>query len=232
MTSNLGFDDGHPYLEVGADEGVFFNELDRVSVSDVDPPATVHVTVERSIDGVTWEPVVETDDIASTIDWEAWSYGDIKYRVTAFSAEGAASVQVGTVEARSGALWLSGGVGYGVTARLPYSPVVQLSGGRQRAMKQYAGRSLPVAYAGEAVARVLDISGMVMDRSDETATVAELEQMAQLPEDMFMFRDPDGRRVYGTIGQIELQRDVATQDDAGHNAHWGYRFTFTETEPR
>lgn len=232
MTSNLGFDDGHPYLEVGADEGVFFNELDRVSVSDVDPPATVHVTVERSIDGVTWEPVVETDDIASTIDWEAWSYGDIKYRVTAFSAEGAASVQVGTVEARSGALWLSGGVGYGITARLFDNPAVTVTSGRQRTTKQYAGRSLPVAYAGEAIARVIGVSGLVLDRSDEAATVAELEQMAQLPEDMFMFRDPDGRRVYGTIEQIELQRTSGFEDEDGFNADWAYSFTFTETEPR
>lgn len=229
MASNLGFDDGHPYLEEGKDEGVFFNEHLRVSVSDTTPPAAVNVTVERSIDGTSWEPVVETDDIASLIDWESWSYGDIQYRVTAFSAEGAAAVTVGIVPARSDALWLSGGVGLGVTGRLPHNPDVKVTAGRQRTMKRYAGRSLPVAYAGEAIARVFGISGTVVHESNESATVEQLERIAQLEQDRFMFRDPDGRRVYGTIEQVEMPRRIAHTDA---NADWGYSFTFTETEQR
>lgn len=232
MASNLGFDNGHPYLEIGADEGMFFQSDGRVLVTDVEPPPTVRVTLERSLDGSTWEPVVETSDITSAIDWEAWSYGDIQYRVTAFTAEGAASVQVTTVQTRSGALWLSGGIGYGITARLFDDPDVSMTAGRQRTTKQYAGRSKPVAYAGEAVSRVISVAGMVMDRSDETATVEQLRVMAQLEPDMFMFRDPDGRRVYGTISGIELARVEGFVDESGFNADWEYRFTFTETEPR
>lgn len=229
--SNIGFDDGHPYIADGQDEGMLFDGP-AVTVADVEPPATTAVTLERSIDGESWEPVAETDDVASLIDWESWSYGDIQYRATAFSAEGATSASTIVVEARSGSLWLSGGVGFGVTARLPFDPGVQVTAGRARVLKQYAGRSLPVAYAGEALSRVVSVSGSVMQRSGETAEVDELVRVAQLPDDRFMFRDPDGRRIYGAIGDVQLPRQVGVTDSDGFNAFWGYSFTMTETEPR
>lgn len=229
--SNIGFDDGHPFIEEGDDEGSLFDGP-AVTVTDVEPPATTAVTLERSIDGETWEPVTETDAVASLIDWESWSYGDILYRATAFTAEGATAVTQVTVEARSGSLWLSGGSGFGVTARLPYDPSVQLTAGRARALKQYAGRRLPVAYAGEALSRVVAVSGSTMQRSNETAQVDDLVAVAQLEQETFMFRDPDGRRVYGSIGEVQLPRQVGVSDADGFNAFWGYSFTLTETEPR
>ena len=226
--SNIGFDNGHPYIEDGAEEG-FLYDGPNVLVSDVEPPATTSVTLERSIDGETWEPVAETDDIAALTDWESWSYGDIHYRATAFTSEGATATTEIIVEARSLHLWLSGGVGFGTTARLPFSPGVQVTAGRVRALKQYAGRSLPVAYTGEALSRVVAVSGMTEQRSEESAEVDHLVEVAQLPEDVFMFRDPDGRRIYGQIGDISLPRQMAVVDGGGFNAWWGYSFTLTET---
>lgn len=232
MASNLGFDDGHPYIESGANEGVFFNDLERVSVSESAPPATVAVTVERSLDGLTWEAVAETADIAALMDWESWSYGDIQYRVTALSSEGAAAVSIVVVEARSAALWLSGGSGFGETARLPYDPAVSITAGRERALKRYAGRSLPVAYSGEALSRTVAVSGRVTDRDDDTAEVEAMVNIAQLEHDRFMFRDPDGRRVYGSIGDIQLPRQSSSIHPTGWEGVWGYSFTLTETESR
>lgn len=204
----------------------------NVMVAEVEPPPTVAVVLERSIDGEEWEPVAQTDDTAVLIDWESWSYGDIQYRATAFSAEGAATTTTIVVEARSEHVWLSGGAGFGVTARLPFDPSVQITAGRARALKQYAGRSLPVAYTGEALSRVVAVSGVTLQRSVESAPVDDLVRIAQLEGDTFMFRDPDGRRVYGQIGQVDLPRQVGVVDEDGFNAFWGYSFTLTETEPR
>lgn len=231
MASNLAFDDGHPYLEVGADDGFLFQRGARVGVSDTPAPPAIEVTLERSIDGVVWEPVAETDDIAALIDWESWSYGDIRYRATALTAEGAASVSILVVEARSGALWLSGGVGYGMTARLPFNPTAAISAGRARALKQYAGRQLPVGIVGEALSRAVAVAGMTADAAiaeHYTADVERLTMIAQLPEAVFMFRDPDGRRIYGAIDSMEMGRIRPV----GTNGLWSYDFTLTETELR
>lgn len=195
-------------------------------------PETVSLVIERSTDGELWELVTEVAEMAVLSDAESLSYGDTTYRVTAFTAEGAAASAEVSVEARSGAVWLSGGVGFSVACRLPFDPVVSVTAGRQRVTKQYAGRSLPVAYAGEALARVVAVSGTVADRDGESASVEDLTVLAQLEHDRFLFRDPDGRRVYGTIGEIQMPRQGGTVDDQGWNAYWGYSFTLTETETR
>src|SRR5690606_21864179 len=126
------------------------------------------------------------------------SYGDIRYRVTAVTPEGAASVSdVVTVEARSGALWLSGGPGFTTTARLPLNPVVEITPGRQRALKAYAGRSVPVAVSGEMTSRVASVSGVTADHplsGEETARPAVLTGLAHATDDLFLLRTPDGDR--------------------------------------
>lgn len=67
-----------------------------------------------------------------------------------------------------------------------------------------------------------------MQTSEESAEVEHLAQVAQLPDDVFLFRDPDGRRIYGAIGDITLPRETAVSDEFGFNAYWGYSFTLTE----
>lgn len=203
-----------------------------LSVAPVDDPfavATVSVLVERSVDdGENWETVVQIVDDAVLLDWESLSYGDVLYRATAYTAEGAtASVQI-TVEARSPAVWLSGGSGFGVTARLPYDPSVQVTPGRQRTTKQYAGRSRPVAMTGEALSRTVAVSGVTTDRDADTADAERLTVLAQTPSDLFLFRDPDGRRIYGVIGDIPMPRRASTSHGSGWEGWWGYSFTLTE----
>lgn len=207
--------------------------VDASTSSTVDMPATTSVVVERSIDGDAWEKVIETTAQATAIDWESWSYGDSLYRATAFTAEGATAVTQVTVEARSGALWLSGGVGFGVTCRLPMSPQVTGSTARERVLKKYAGRSKPVAYTGEALSRTWQVSGTVTDRTfiEPTATPDQLLELAQTPEVLFLFRDPDGRRIYGSIGEITLGRQTTARGDdtlRPWTGFWGFGVTITE----
>jgi len=194
-------------------------------------PVTVRIVIERS-SGDGWELVAEVTGVTTMIDWESPSYGDIEYRATAFTVEGATAETVIIVAARSDSLWLSGGAGFGVTSRLPFDPKVSISAGRARAVKQYAGRSLPVAYTGEALSRVVNVSGRVTDRDAESASVEQLTRVAQLEHDRFLFRDPDGRRVYGVIGQIDMPRESAMSHPEGWDGLWGYSFQLTETVAR
>jgi len=230
--SNIGFDEGHPFIEEGADAGLLFDGP-TVTVSDVTPPPSVSVTLERSVDGDTWEPVTETAEVSSLIDWESWSYGDIQYRATAFTAEGATSVSTIVVEARSEVLWLSGGVGFGVTCRLPLNPERTFDSGRATSAKQYAGRSRPVVMKGEALSDVHSIAGTVTDHTlnHETASPGELREVIQSPERLHMLRTPDGERVYGAVSGIGLRRNTTAQGNdplRPWKAFWGYSFQLTE----
>lgn len=199
---------------------------------DAGTDPTVTFTVERSVDGGdTWEPVLAgaVDGDVSLVDWEAPSSGDTTYRATAYTVEAAAAATVIVVNADSIAVWLSGGPGFGVTGRLPFDPAVKITPGRQRALKQYAGRSLPVALAGEAISRIVAVSGTTFDEAladQATANVAQLTRLAQLEEPLFLFRDPDGRRIYGSIDPIDMDRNGV----ASRNGMWGYAFTLTEAD--
>jgi len=234
VVTNIGFDRGHPYVEEGADEGELRLVGPRLDVTSTAARA-VAFTLERSIDGgTTWEPVL-AETISGTganlTDYESLSYGDTLYRAVAFTTEGATAETTITVPSRSGALWLSGGAAFGDTARLPLNPEVSLTAGRERVAKRYAGRSFPVAYVGEALNRTFTVSGMVTDRTfmEETATPNELVALSQSDSAVFLFRDPDGRRVYGVIGDISMPRQSAAENADGWLGIWGVNFTLTET---
>lgn len=238
MTTNIGFDeDGLPFLEVGADEGRVVTVQDRLAVEPI-PTGHTHFTLERSVDdGATWEQVLDdtpSADGATLIDWESLSYGDTLYRGVATTVEGATAVTEVTVEARSIAIWLSGGVGFGTTCRLPMNPDISRNGGRARALKQYAGRTAPVAYSGEAVTRVWQVAGRVTDRTfiEDSASPDELAELVENTEPLFLLRTPDGKLRYGAVENVQLQRQHAGTYDPGEyrpwNAFWGFSFQFTE----
>jgi len=183
---------------------------------------TVSLMVERSVDGGDmWEPVWAGESDTALTDWESLSSGTTWYRATAFSATGTGAAAIVTVEASSGALWLSGGASLARTARLPFNPKVQISAGRARAIQQYEGRPLPVAYAGEALSRTVRVAGSLLDKRTDGAHVAGLTEVAQLPEPVHMYRDPDGRRIYGVLSEVSMPRETF--------GLWSYEYTLTET---
>jgi hypothetical protein len=187
-----------------------------------DEVATEYMSVERSIDGMTWEPVAAALVGESVIqDGEGLSFGSTWYRVTAVSDLPSVATTTVEVVSASDALWLSGGIGFGVTARLPFNPEVAHEGGRQRSGQRYEGRSLPVAYAGEQLSRVVRASGMLRDDSPETVTVDDLLELVQDPSPVHLFRDPDGRRIYGMISPVSVPRKRA--------GAWTYAFELEET---
>jgi len=226
-----------PVLDAVWDEGSGSVTVvtDAGSSDDEDTPDTISMELERSVDGgESWELIFNGFDPAQTvIDFESLSYGDTMYRATAYTAAGAAAETVVTVEARSGAVWLAGGPGFALCGRLPFNPKVSVTVGRSRAARQYAGRSLPVAYAGEAVGRSFSVSGMTADEAlqgEVTAAVSLLDDISTAVEPTHMLRDPDGRRVYGLIGDVQVSRDTAIGGTVRPwNGLWGYSFTLTDT---
>jgi len=201
-----------------------------------DTQPTIRVTLERSIDGEVWEPVAafQADQLPVNLaDWQSLSYGTTFYRAIAFTADQASAVTAVAVLAESPALWLSGGPSYGQCVRLPFNPQVTVESGRARTLKRYAGRELPVAYSGDSVSRTLAVAGTTSDEplgGEITAAVSALDRISTLREPTHLFRDPDGRRVYGVISPIQMPREtVADGTLRPWNGVWGYSFSMTDT---
>ncbi len=198
---------------------------------DPAPPSTVSVIVERSVDdGDTWEAALSAAPGVTFADWESLSYGTTLYRVTAVAASGAAATLVYPVVAESGALWLSGGVGFSRTARLPMNPSIRLRAARARSVQRYEGRSSGVAYAGEQTSLVVEVGGALIDRDPDTAEVDALIDVIQNREPVHLVRDPDGRRVYGSVSDVTLPRKTVIDRATGWAGVWEYGFSLEETD--
>lgn len=230
-TTNIGFDRGHPFVEVGANQGSIRWIDGRMEVT-ASSARSSGFSVERSVDdGVTWEQVLGggvSAAGANLVDYESLSYGTTLYRAVAFTVEGATAETTVEVTAASEALWLSGGPAYGLTCRLPFDPQKKITTSRARALKWYAGRSRPVAVSGDRVTTTVAIAGNTNDLDGDTASAERLTELAQLPDPLFLFRDPDGRRIYGQIDTLDLSWDRSDPHEAGYNSWWGYSCTLTE----
>lgn len=197
-------------------------------------PTTIRVLLERSIDqGVTWERMLDlTEREANLTDWESLSHGDTWYRATAYTSEGATSEVIEVVEARSPAIWLSGGPSLSQTCRLPFDPKLTITTGRDRTLKWYAGSADAIAYAGSRLSRSIAVTGRTADHdiaAEATADTAHLEHVVQAEEPLHMLRDPDGRRVFGVVDGVSLDRQMVTVHATERwNAIWGYNLTLKE----
>lgn len=209
---------------------VLWDALPGPVVEVVEPlaPATARLLVERFTDG--WELVADLTEPGTILDPESPSHADIRYRVTALSVEGAPAFTEIIVQARSGALWLSAG---DLVCRLPFNPTSRVTAGRARALKQYAGRQKPVTIPGEALSRVVSVQGTTADHpvgGHVTADVEALTALAHTEEALFLFRDPDGRRIFGTVPSIDMTRQAAASYGDTWNGFWAYSFALTESE--
>lgn len=197
-------------------------------VEDPELPAAVAVDVLRSLDeGQTWETVIAGSDPDLILpDWEALSSGGTMYRAIAYTAIGASAITDITAFADSPAMWLSGGDEYEITARLPYDPAVKVTAGRERSVQRYEGRSLGVAYAGAHITRTVDASGTLLQHDEENASIARMEDVAIALAPIHLYRDPDGRRIYGALSNVSLPRESAGSE----GAVWGFAFQLEETD--
>lgn len=196
-----------------------------------EPPATVSILLERSVDdGDSWEVVLSTDPGVTVSDSQSLSFGTTLYRATAVAASGAATSIVYPVTADSGVLWLSGGVGFSLTAPLPLDPRIAFDDRRDRSTEYYEGRERPVAYAGEHLKTVVGVSGSLIDREDHSAEVDQLRALIRDPEPTHLLRDPDGRRIYGVVSSVSIPRQQAISRADGWAGVWQYSFSIEETD--
>lgn len=225
-----------PIISGAWDESRGITQLYFQAGDDPGMPETARLVVERSVDGEVWEPVIATDELDSSVsDGESLSYGVTQYRVTALTVEDEPASTEYSVEAASPAVWLSGGQGFLSTARLPLSPEITVSSGRARQLVQYAGRRSPVAYAGEHVSRTVRVAGRLLDHSVHGVETADMERLIDVVTDaepVHLLRTPDGVRMYGEVGAVDLPRTGVLAHESGWNGIWGYSVEVTETEAR
>lgn len=171
-------------------------------------PATVETRLERSIDGgSTWTLVADRLPPSTMYrDRECLTNGVTKYRVTATSAMPSSSVTIIDALADSQAVWLSAGQGFSRVARLAWDPATGASMGLvNREVKHFAGRDLGVEMSGTQRQRVVTISAALVDASERERRA--VEDLAFMPAP-FMYRDPLGRVFYGSLSDVQLDREV------------------------
>ena len=150
--------------------------------------------------------------------------------MTAIAASGAAATLIYPVNADSGAVWLSGGIGFSRTARLPLNPAVRLRASRVRSVEHYEGRTRGVGYAGEQTSLTVEVGGALIDREITTAEVDGLIDLVQDDEPLHMIRDPDGRRIVGVISDVNIPRKQAVSRSDGAAGLWEFSFSLEETD--
>lgn len=188
-----------------------------LTITGDDPVAGVtvaidHVDVQRQIDGGVWVTAiagvvltpVATVLTAIVSDPAPTIAGTNAYRLVAYSAlpssETSSTVTVVTAEK----LWsfLSYGDRFATVARMRATPTFGSTAQRDRALYHFAGRALPVQLTGEAVDLALTVSGQLRD----TSSTPEEFEAAAYTAGVVLWRDPTGRRVFGSIGQVQTQR--------------------------
>ena len=190
--------------------------------ADPVPPASTSNMVERSVDGgATWEMIAKGVGVSGSVtDAESLSHGSTLYRVTATSDLPSSAATIVELVTESWSLWLSGGNGFTVSVALPWNPVHSLVADlKDRAIVYMAGRSRPLEVSGVQTSRSVAISATLTD--DEYADIETLAQLATMPAP-FLYRDPMGRRIYGSLSGLSLPRALT--------GLWDVKATITEVD--
>lgn len=171
------------------------------------PPA-VETRLERSIDGgTTWETVADHLPPSTMLtDREALSAGTTTYRCTATSALPSSITTTVEALADSESIWINAGAGFGRALRLAWDPRTGMSVGLvNREVKYFAGRAAGVEMSGTQRQRVVSVSATLLDASVRER--AAVEELAYMPAP-FMYRDPMGRKLYGSLSDVSLDREI------------------------
>ena len=171
-------------------------------------PAAVSNTVERSVDGgESWEIVAEKVGISSTlVDGESLSSGTTAYRVTAMTDLPSSVSVLVELHATSDAMWISGGRGFSTAVPLNWDPQHSTAVGLvNRKVHYFAGRRLGVEMSGTQSKRSVSVSATLLD--ERLDLIRRLEELSYLPAP-FLYRDPLGRRIYGSLSGVQMDRAV------------------------
>lgn len=208
MPSNLLLNEENcPYWEDGENEVrivVNYDETPMWEYVGVSTEGDSTLNVERSVDGDTWEPVIESRVGGTLEDFQGLSNGETLYRGSIATSIGTAANTVVSVIADSQAVWIGGGTDWAAPARLPFDPELTISAGRERSSVHYAEEPMPTAYAGLGVTRKYSVGGRILCGEDANTAAQILQGIAEKSEPLILYRDPLGHRAWGTIGAISL----------------------------
>lgn len=151
-----------------------------------------------------WETIaVGVAPNATLIDPTAHIVGEGRYRAVTYSA--APSSKAGAplpspIEARF--LYVNYGANFAKSVRLWANIDIKVTASRDRALHKFAGRAKPVAFYGEGTDLLYDVSAIL---DDDSSSATAWETMGK-EAGTVLLRDPTGRRIYGSIGQVAIQR--------------------------
>lgn len=180
------------------------------------PPGSVEPVFNRlfrSVNGAPWELVADNLPLDTTVtDWTPVTKGSNTYRVETVSVTPTSAFTVTEpLVVSSPWLFVNGGAAFATVARLKGGPSVKLSAGREKVLHQFVGRRSPLEFVGEARPRSFQISGNVDGHGHTSMGSWEAwEAIADLPAPL-MYRDPMGRRVNVSIGEVGVVHEAPSK---------------------
>lgn len=96
--------------------------------------------------------------------------------------------------------FLTTGPGFDELVVLMCEPRISVSTTRNRTIQAFAGRVWPVEMAGQNLSQSITVSGSISGRGENDSMQA-LETLA-VTDSIVLWRDPTGRRMYGSIGPV------------------------------
>jgi hypothetical protein len=174
------------------------------------------VSVERQVDGAgEWFPVAEPIDPDGTvIDPLPSTSGSNSYRAVVTGVNGSHLIMAPITCSPQDCDWVRINFGPRLTSvvRCNGAPDVSAETTRERATAHYLGRHWPALLVGDAYTQTISFKGTLhfdpdcddcTPRTGATSTSAEWEAMS-LAADAIMFRDHAGRRVLGSLGELQI----------------------------
>jgi len=179
-------------------------EADGYSPGVTEP--IVAVDVERRRDGGEWVSVaLGLSGSAVVTDKAPVTAGLNEYRAIVYSALPSTAIMATVAATVTASRWayLSTGTGFGDVARLYGNLQINPTDGISRALHQFAGRPLPVEFAGIAQASSVAVSGLL---DSDSSTLADFKARA-LARTICLLRDPTGRVLFGSLSPIAGAQD-------------------------
>lgn len=190
---------------------------ESVSISITNPPTgvgevdAVGAEVWRSIGGGEWIKIEALNGLSSAVvDYIPDLVQTNSYQVVAVSAlpSRSTSATVSISPPSSVAMMVNAGPSFSQSVRLRYNPDSSRAPGRSKVLQQFAGRTDPIEYPGEQRSKVINIAAVVSDQLEDTATLDDIEWIADLPAPA-CYRDPTGQRVFVSMGTPQLSGTFA-----------------------
>lgn len=146
-----------------------------------------------------WELVGEYPPNVTIIDKQGLSRGKTAYRVEAISGIPSISASAIVLTADSPWVWIGAGNNFELTLGIPWNFALSLTAGLvEDELFWFDGRDKPVSVTGTARSQTLSVSGTLDPTGQEGSTWEQLQEFFMTPG-LKIYRDRDGRRVYGSI---------------------------------